>query len=90
VTLRNDVLWDITPRSFCKNRRFVATYRLHHQGVVLLRSLLRLLDNANAVPNALIFVTLMKEALISFETYVPTRATRRNVPDDGIIQTLYL
>jgi hypothetical protein len=38
----------------------------------------RLLVSADVVPSSPILVTLMKEALSSFETSVPTRATRRN------------
>jgi hypothetical protein len=30
--MKNSVFWDVTPRGFCKNRRFGGTYRLHHQG----------------------------------------------------------
>jgi hypothetical protein len=43
------------------------------------RSVLRLLVAGN-IPSSPILVTLMMEALSSFETSVLTRATRRNIP----------
>jgi hypothetical protein len=41
---------------------------------------------ANVDPSSLILFTMMMEAQSSFETSVLTRATRRNIREDGILQ----
>jgi hypothetical protein len=50
-----------------------------------LRSVLRLLVNANIVPSSQILVTLIMEEIRSSESSVLTKATLRNIPEGGII-----
>jgi hypothetical protein len=58
---------------------------------VFLRSESRFLVSASVLPISPIFVTLMKEAPGSSETTKAlTRATRRNNPEDTILQRILL
>jgi hypothetical protein len=56
--------------------------------LVFLRSVARLLVTANVVPSSPILVTLMMDALRSSEILALRRATRHNIPEDGILQNL--
>jgi hypothetical protein len=48
------------------------------------RCVRRLLVTANVVPSSLVLVTLIMEELRPSETWALTRATRHNIPEDGI------
>jgi hypothetical protein len=53
-----------------------------HEMHAFLHSVLRLLVTAN-IPSSVILVTLMMEAICSFETSVLTRATWHNIPENA-------
>jgi hypothetical protein len=57
------------------------------RNIVFLRRVFRLLVTANVVPSSLILVTLMMVVICSSEATVTKRSTRRNNPEDGILQS---
>jgi hypothetical protein len=57
--------------------------------IVFLRSMLQMLVTAD-IPSSPVLVTLMMETILSYKTLVLTRATWCNIPEDGILQSLYL
>jgi hypothetical protein len=97
--MKNGVVWNVTPCGFCKNRHFGEKYRLHHQSGKnwyarknvsnnqQLKHCLQLLGIANIVPSALIFHSVKVEARCSSETSVLTSATRRHIPEYGILHS---
>jgi hypothetical protein len=102
VNMKNGVSWDFTLCDSCKNRRFgelssfiIRVTRIGELGTLavtrnlctFLPSLRRLLVTAN-LPSSPILVTLMTEALSSYEMSILTRVTRRNIPADAIIQLM--
>jgi hypothetical protein len=96
INIKNTVFWDVALCVSCENQRFAGTYLLHHQYEKnqrarnnvsrFLRSVLQLLVTDNVVPISLILFTLMIE-VTSSETSVLTGATRRYIPEDGILHS---
>jgi hypothetical protein len=85
----NVVFWDVTPCGSSKKRRIREKFPFHRQDGKNLHaneqrtykasSLLQFLDTANFSTSP-ILVTQIIVAIRSSETYVLTRATRRNIP----------
>jgi hypothetical protein len=101
LTMNNAVPWDVMTCGSCKNRRFGGTYRFLNQceknqrarnftSIKQLKhtaiySVLRFVVNANVVHSSLILFTLMMEAPCSSKLSVLIGATRRQIPEDGIL-----
>jgi hypothetical protein len=62
----------------------ISVKRISELGTMFLRSVLQLLVAANVILISLIIFTLM-EAIRSSETSLITRATRRHIPEYGIL-----
>jgi hypothetical protein len=75
VTMKNGVFWDVTPCGSCKNCGISS----QRASVVI---------TAYVVPVSPILISLLIEALRYPETSVRTRATRRYIPEDGILNIL--
>jgi hypothetical protein len=84
--MKNAVFWDVKPCGSCDNRRFVGTYRLHHQGENI-SELGTMLVTAKVVASSLILLTLTMEEICFSDTSVLTKATRHHIPEDESLRS---
>jgi hypothetical protein len=93
VIMKNSIFWDVALWLLDVSEDHIASIiwvtRIGGLGttLALTTNVLRLLLNANVVPSSQIFITLIMDAIRSSETPVLTRATRRNIPEDAILDT---
>jgi hypothetical protein len=81
-TLKDDVRFEVFTAVTMRN---AVVWDVTQCGSCKNRSLRRLLVTASVLPSTPILVTLIIEELSSSETLVLTGATRRNIPQDGIV-----
>jgi hypothetical protein len=85
-TLMNAVFWDVTPWSCCYVSKGRITSIITVEGISELETTLAVTSNWSTL---LILSTVKMEAICSFKTSVLTRATRRHIPEDGILFSVY-
>jgi hypothetical protein len=78
----------VLARTDVSEERIASIIRITSIGeLVFLRRVLELLVTAIVVPSSPILATLIMEAIRSSETSVITRATRRNISENGILHS---
>jgi hypothetical protein len=86
LLLKNPVSWDMAPCRSCVKRRFGEKYRLHLYCRKIPERGTNLQPPAHVSSSLADFSTLQMEAIRSAETSVYTISSRRQIPEDGILQ----
>jgi hypothetical protein len=81
ITLKNGVFWMLRLRATRRNIPEDTILHSHRR-----ENLKSYIGTTLAVTNSSILVTLMMEEILSSETAILSRATRRNIPEDVILK----